>query len=213
MQVIGAGFGRTGTLSLKAALEALGFGPCYHMAEVRTHPEHIALWQAAGEGQAIDWDTLFAGYAAAVDWPACTFYEQLMRLYPEAKVVLTVREPERWYESAQTTIYEISGPHAAAAGSPMPTAQLHMIDTIIWQGTFGGRFEDKQHAIAVFEKNIQEVKERVPRERLLVFDVREGWAPLCRFLQVPLPEGPFPRLNEAQEFRQRMEERRRAGAG
>src|SRR4051812_1473786 len=92
IRVIGAGFGRTGTLSLKAALEMLGFGPCYHMSEVFAHPEHFALWTAAWRGQPIDWDALFHGYQATVDWPGCAFYQQLMRQYPDAKVLLSVRD-------------------------------------------------------------------------------------------------------------------------
>src|SRR5436309_15782365 len=108
MKVIGAGFGRTGTLSVKAALEELGFGPCYHMVEVFDKPRHVELWQAAAEGKPIDWDELFAGYNAAVDWPACTFYQQLMQAYPAAKVLLTVREPQSWYESTKNTIYPAS---------------------------------------------------------------------------------------------------------
>src|SRR5262245_50709202 len=108
LRVIGAGFGRTGTLSLKAALEQLGFNPCYHMVEVLSHPDHIARWRAIGEGQAAEWEALFAGYQAAVDVPASEYYAQLMQAYPEAKVVLTVRDPEQWYESASSTIFRVA---------------------------------------------------------------------------------------------------------
>src|SRR5579884_3535914 len=106
LKIIGAGFGRTGTLSVKAALEELGFGPCYHMIEVFQHPDHLLQWEAATRGEAIDWRKLLEGYQAAVDWPACSFYKQLMEIYPDAKVLLTVRDPEKWYESVISTIYQ-----------------------------------------------------------------------------------------------------------
>lgn len=107
LEVIGAGFGRTGTMSLKVALEELGFEPCYHMSEVFTHPEHVELWRAAAQGEPVEWEQIFGGYRATVDWPACTFYGELMENYPDAKVILTVRDPQRWYESAYNTIYTI----------------------------------------------------------------------------------------------------------
>ena len=211
LRVIGAGFGRTGTLSIKAALETLGFGPCYHMTEVFGHLEHAAIWQAAYAGQAVDWERIFADYAATVDWPACTFYGQLFAAYPEAKALLTVRDPERWYESVRETIYTMSRLDGAPPGVPMEAPR--MIGTLIWQGTFHGAFEDKQRAIAIFEQHNREVQERIPADRLLVYDVKEGWEPLCRFLGVAAPIGqPFPHLNERDAFRA-MTHRRAAGEG
>lgn len=194
MRVIGAGFGRTGTMSLKAALDEIGFGPCYHMVEVFKHAEHDDLWQKASEGKTVDWRDLFADYESAVDWPACTFYRQLMDEYPEAKVVLTVREPVRWYESVRNTIY--------MASAHMDRDQHHrMIDAVVWRGTFGGRFEDKAHAISVFERHNSEVMRRVPHDQLLCFDVKQGWGPLCRFLGVEVPKDkPFPHLNDSESF-------------
>jgi hypothetical protein len=105
LKVIGAGFGRTGTQSLQVALEELGFTRCYHMTEVFAHPEHAAAWSAARRGESVDWDTLFAGYQAAVDWPPCAFYQELLDRFPDAKVILTVRDADKWYESALQTIY------------------------------------------------------------------------------------------------------------
>jgi len=218
VKVIGAGFGRTGTLSLKAALEELGFGPCYHMTEVFRHPEHAPLWEAAARGEPVDWDRFLAGYQATVDWPACNFYEPLMRRYPDAKVVLTVRDPQRWYASTASTIYRM---HQITAISPL-TATLfaligrfvaagrvtRMINAVVWKGTFEGNFADQRQAIAIFERHIQEVKERVPADRLLVYDVQEGWAPLCAFLGVPVPNGrPFPHLNDAESFQKMVRQR------
>ena len=215
MRVIGAGFGRTGTMSLKVALEELGFGPCYHMTEVFEHPEHIEYWDAARRGEPVDWGSLLGEYGAAVDWPACTFYEELIEKYPDAKVLLSVRDPERWYESTRNTIYELSKLSVISPFS-RPTFRLvglfvpaigeisRMNNKLIWNDTFDGRFEDREYAKAVFEGHNAEVRRRVPPEKLLVYEVKEGWGPLCDFLGVEAPDEPFPRLNDTAEMRQRV---------
>jgi len=212
LKVIGAGFGRTGTLSLKAALEELGFGPCYHMSEVFGHPDDAAQWEALTRGEPIDLHKLMAGYQAAVDWPACAFYEELMQAYPDAKVLLTVRDPEEWYASASETIYQgsrrFSGSRMASPLSIVASIFFRgrkrigsMINALIWERTFGGNFEDKDHAIAVFNQHIENVKDRVPPGRLMVYNVKEGWEPLCAFLGVEVPrDKPFPHLNERASF-------------
>ncbi len=213
LSVIGAGFGRTGTLSLRIALEQLGLGPCYHMVEVFRHPEHIAVWERAGRGEPVDWEAeLFAGYGSAVDWPASAFYRQLAERYPEAKVVLTVRDLERWHRSCMDTIFPAVAGGASLGDDPVAGAQAAMARRIIGEGTFGGRADDPAHAIAVHERHIADVKRAVPPERLLVFEVAEGWGPLCRFLGKPVPDAPFPKVNSTDEFRE-MVAARRAGGG
>jgi hypothetical protein len=218
IEVIGAGFGRTGTMSLKVALEELGFGPCYHMIELFGHPEHVPVWEAASRGQSVDWEEIFGGYRATTDWPACSFYEELMERYPDAKVILTVRDPERWYESTYNTIYGIrrmaSSPVFRLVGLFRPGMGLaaRMNDRLIWEDTFGGSLEDRGRAIRVFERHNEEVEERVPPGKLLVYEVKEGWEPLCEFLGVEVPENkPFPHLNDTVTFR-RMIRRRLAFA-
>jgi hypothetical protein len=210
LEVIGAGFGRTGTMSLKVALEELGFGPCYHMREVFAHPEHVELWRAATHGKPLDWERIFGGYRATVDWPACTFYSELMERYPDAKVILTVRDPQRWYESAYNTIYRITRAASSLifylASLVMPRAKgmkraRRMIDEIVWEKEFDGRFEDRGYAIETFERHNAEVEQRVPTENLLVYEVKAGWAPLCEFLGVNVPDKPFPHLNDTETFR------------
>jgi hypothetical protein len=209
----GAGFGRTGTMSLKVALEELGFGPCYHMSEVFTHPEHVELWRAATREEQVDWEQIFGGYRATVDWPGCTFYKELLERSPNAKVILTVRDPQRWYESAYNTIYRITG----AASSPLfYLASLlmlrarrmkqarRMIVELIWEREFHGRFEDREYAIETFERHNEEVTQHVLPEKLLVYEVKEGWAPLCEFLGVEVPDKPFPHLNDSAVFRDRI---------
>lgn len=206
LRLIGAGFGRTGTASLKAALEQLGFDKCYHMQEVFGHPEHVSLWQAAVDGKAVDWETLFDGYQATVDWPGCTFYKELMACYPEAKVLLNVRDPEAWYKSATDTIYRRSQMGFPKSLVPLFVPRLRrfirMVNSLIWKKTFDGRFADKAYALSVFEGHIAEVKRTVPEDKLLVYEVKQGWEPLCAFLDVPVPDAPFPRLNDSAAFHQ-----------
>jgi len=202
MKVIGAGFGRTGTMSLKVALEELGFGPCYHMIEVFEHPEHLPLWEAAAQGEPVDWEKLLAGYQSTVDWPGCTFYKDLMKAYPDVKVLLNVRDSDKWYESARNTIY-------AAVNIPDPPPGRRMVDKLIWEQTFDGNFENRQHAIEVFEQHNEEVKKHTPSERLLIYEVKEGWEPLCEFLGVEAPrDKSFPRLNDTESFKQMVQQRR-----
>lgn len=203
LEVIGAGFGRTGTFSLKLALETLGFGPCYHMFEVSGHPGHDLLWEAMAEGRGGDWEEIFAGFRSAVDWPVAAFYEPLMQRYPEAKVILTVRDPEAWYASASRTIAPSPEAMRERSGSRMPRL-------VIWDGVFNGRFHEKEHALAVFERNTADVKASVPASRLLVYDPKEGWDPLCRFLGVAQPAEPYPHRNTTEQFIERQEKRRPA---
>ena len=217
MRVIGAGFGRTGTTSLKAALQELGFGPSYTLSEVFRNPEHVSVWEAASDpaGKEVDWEGFLAGYGVAVDWPACSFYEELMQAFPEARVILSVRDPAEWYESMRSTIYGLrrltDGPIPVRAAFalawlfvPGVVGTVRLADRLVWEGTFDGRFEDRSYAMGVFERHNDAVRRRVPPERLLVFDAREGWEPLCDFFGVEAPDEPFPRLNEAREMRRRL---------
>ena len=185
MRVVGAGFGRTGTTSLKAALEKLGFGPSYSLSEVFANPEHVGFWEAAGcpTREELDWEGFLAGYGVAVDWPACSFYEELMEAFPEAPVILTVRDPAPWYESTRSTIYELrrltTGPLPVRAAfalaglfAPGVAGTVRLADRLVWEDTFDGRFEDRAYAMEVFKRHNEAVRRRVPPERLLVFDVR-----------------------------------------
>lgn len=199
IEVIGAGFGRTGTLSLKTALERLGFGPCHHMLEVVARPQQSPRWAAAASGD-VDWDGLLEGYRAIVDWPGCAFWRELSAHYPEARVVLTTRDPQAWYRSIRNTIYEAL---TRADVEPLPDLQRSMAQHLILDRTFGGRLDDAAHAIAVFERHNRAVREQLPAGRLLEFDVSEGWAPLCAFLGRAVPEDPFPASNTTAEFRAR----------
>jgi len=198
LTVIGAGLGRTGTLSLKRALEELGLGPCHHMEEVMAHPDQIPIWHAAGRDETVDWGELLAGYRSSVDWPSAQFWAELADRFPAAKIVLTVRDTDRWYESFSKTILTLLG----APDAPNPTigAILAMAQDVIVRRAFDGRLDDPDHIKASFDRHNAMVKAALPPDRLLVFEVAQGWEPLCAFLGVPVPATPFPRLNSTKEF-------------
>jgi sulfotransferase family protein len=212
LKVVGAGFGRTGTLSLKAALERLGVGPCYHMMEVFPRPEHVAMWHRLAFGHPINWDELFRGFHATVDWPSARWWREIAAHFPDAKVLLSVRDPEAWYKSMSDTIAQPLREPSPDGAPEIVRLQSEMVRKAILLETFDNRFEDKAHAIDVFNRHNQEVRDTIDPARLLTFDVREGWEPLCRFLEVPIPDEPFPRLNDTattQAMIQRMRESRR----
>lgn len=202
IKVLGAGLGRTGTLSLKIALEMLGLGPCYHMAEVFHHPTHPDLWSAAADGQ-VDWEKLFEGYASTVDWPSTYFWRELANYYPDAKVILTHRSTESWIKSAKATIFrhmESDPPE----DKPIMAAQKRMVQKLILRSSFAGNVEDPVHLAKVYEAHNEEVRRTIPADRLLVYQVKEGWEPLCKFLGVPVPAADFPSVNSTEDFQARV---------
>jgi hypothetical protein len=204
IEVIGAGFGRTGTLSLKRALEQLGFGPTYHMQEVMRRPSHIARWHEFAVSGSMDWGTLFDRFRSCVDFPASCAWRELIDHYPSAKVVLTIRDPDKWWKSTAATIYPLTRtafPWWLRKLAPPADHWLDMVDRLVWDGIFAGRFEDRDYAIDVFERHIATVRAEVPSSKLLVFDVRDGWEPLCDFLGVPTPRDEFPNVNDATAVR------------
>jgi hypothetical protein len=205
LEIVGAALGRTGTNSLKLALEQLGFGPCHHMFEVRDHPEQLPYWQAAARGEPPDWDEVFTNYRACVDWPSARFWREIAAHYPDAKVLLTLRDADKWFDSVHATIYPvIMSREAREPGRFRDT--LEMAAEIIIKQTFGGRLDDRDDAIAVFRAYEEEVRRTIAPERLLAYDVSQGWEPLCAFLEVPVPDTPFPRTNTREEFREKRPE-------
>lgn len=198
LQLIGAGVGRTGTLSLKSALETLGIAPCHHMVEVARHPEQAPLWAAAARGAA-DWHALLGGFRAAVDWPAAAFWRELGVVFPTARVILTVRDAAAWHASFRETIVAHTAGLAPPPGSAL-RAVYDLTRELVLDGVFAGRADDAAYAIGVYEKHNREVIATIAAERLLVYDVAEGWEPLCRFLDRPVPQEPFPRLNTRSGF-------------
>jgi len=200
LAVIGAGFGRTGTLSLKLALEQVGLGPCMHMMALRDNPDRLPHWEALARGEEVDWDQVFAGFRATVDWPAARFWRQLADHFPAAKVVLTARPAESWLQSVHKTIYPVMRDRAKS-DDPRRRRTADMAYELIVNQTFDGRMADPDHAIAVYRAHNAEVERTIPADRLLTYDVTQGWGPLCDFLGLPAPETPFPRTNTTAEFK------------
>jgi hypothetical protein len=191
LELIGAGWGRTGTLSVFTALERLGFR-CHHMHEVFLHPEQSELFLAAARGNS-DWNAIYGEYTATVDWPGAAFWRELVIEYPDAKVLLTERDPDDWYESFRATIRQ-----------PLTNGGFGTWDEMareaIVNGDLGGEPENRDKAIAAFVRHNADVRAEIAPERLLVYRVTEGWEPLCAFLGVDVPDEPFPRLNDRESF-------------
>jgi hypothetical protein len=196
IDVVGPGFGRTGTTSVKAALELLGFGPCYHMQEVYEQG-HIEAWEAVIAGAPLDCDRMFTGFRSTLDWPSCSYWKQIKRANPNAKVLLTRRDPDAWFDSMERTIFP-----ALRAEHPDPERTRWRASTrkLLFEETFGNRF-DRAHVIGVLRAHEQDVIASVSRDELLVFDAADGWVPLCAFLGVEVPDLPFPHANSTVEFR------------
>jgi hypothetical protein len=198
LKVIGAGVGRTGTMSFKGAVEQLLEQPCYHMVEVFSHPEHVALWRAAAEGKKVDWAALLADYGATSDFPACLFWEEQLEANPDAAVVLsTRRDSQSWWESASQTIFAIDG-------SSLPPEMADWFE--MWRAVASNRFTsswtDRDAAIAAYERHNADVRARVPADRLVEWQPGDGWGPICQALGVTVPDQPFPHLNKREDFPQ-----------
>jgi Sulfotransferase domain len=211
LKIIGAGFGRTGTWSMQYALNQLGF-PCYHMSEVvlnKANKSHLNFWRKVANsppGAQQDWEQVFAKYSAAVDNPACCVWRELRVAYPDAKVLLTLHPlgAETWYESTIATIYFTEGMWQFKVLewlSPWARKFGGMSHKLVFERSLQGAFPDKAKAIARYNAHIDEVKAAVPADKLLIFSVDQGWAPLCAFLGVPQPAGNFPDVNHRAEFK------------
>ena len=214
LQVIGTGHGRTGTNSLKLALEQLGFGKCYHMSELIYNPDNLIYFEQAERGEAVDWDKLFNGYHSACDFPVILYIDKLIKKYPEAKLIHTTCDPESWYKSFSDTILQVSKP-------PAPLKMLKMMLKMPFSSTLrkrlrvlrfngkmlkkmaGDRVKTKEGMIAHYNEYNKKMLNLVPNDRLLIYDVKSGWGPLCNFLNVPVPNEPFPVSNTTQEFVER----------
>ncbi len=206
IKVIGAGFGRTGTLSLKNALEQLGFGKSHHMEEVIKSRAQVDYWSEIAQGQPVDWPKVFEGFQSTTDFPACSYYRELAAEYPDAKIVLSVRDEDSWYRSVEQTILPVSESIPKWLVAVLPRARImnKAIQRIVWQNTFDGRARDPEHAKAVFRDHNQTVIDSFPKERVLVFQAKDGWEPLCAFLEVDVPAEPYPHLNDTAEMLRRV---------
>ena len=201
LQVIGAGMPRTGTLSLKTALEQLGFGPCHHMTEVFAHPEQWPLWDRVGDGEEVEWEDIFGPYRSTTDAPGVFFWRQLAARYPDARLILTERDPDRWYESTAATIFSaqhremLQGSPVGAIIAKLSRQSWASRDDIVRTGP-----PPREVMIELFKAHNAAVRAEAPPERLLVYSVSQGWDPLCKFLGVEVPDRPFPHVNSTEEF-------------
>ncbi len=216
MKVIGTGLGRTGTMSLKKALEQLYGGKCFHMTELLHLPKRIKYLKAYEKNGATDWAALFEGFNTVTDYPICLYYETLLEKYPDAKFVHTIRNPEKWYASVRETIYR-GKPKNVKEGLRLvynlirssdmrkvaPVFQYN--DKVIWGNQFQNKFENKAFAIDTYLAHTERVKATIPKEKLLIFSVKDGWASLCDFLNLPVPETPFPQTHQRKNFNVKMD--------
>ncbi len=212
IKIIGAGLPRTGTNTLKQSLEMLGYSKTYHMKELIVHPEDLHHWLTLENNETPNWDELYEGFQATVDFPAYPWYKEHMERYPDAKVIMTVRPFEGWYKSIKSTIWT-AGPQTLfqklgmlvkLAFNPRLRSVIKCVKLakrMIFAKHLEGRFEDKAFAEKVFNKHMEDVKAYVPADKLLVYDVRDGWGPLCAFLNVPEPTEELPHLNKKENFK------------
>lgn len=199
LKLIGAAFPRTGTMSLKKALEDIGFGKCYHMHELFLNPDHIPIWQTAGSGETPDWSKIFKNYSAALDTPACLYWHELHLAFPEAKIILLKRDPMEWYESLYETAYQvITGP----GGDNDPALKLVRRD--FFDVFMQGKFSDQAFAISIYQQYCENVINKFSKDQLLIYHISDGWLPLCKFIGYKIPDFDFPFKNTRADFRARM---------
>ena len=212
MKMIGVGFGRSGTMSLKAALEELGADPCFHMIDLimgENKERDLAYWVKIADREPVDWHEVFEPWEATVDWPACSRWEELVEAFPDVPVLLNYRDFDGFYESCKNTILAVK--EAAMAGHipedeanrDLPAPELwETIEKIIWQGDFQGRFHDKDWMRQMYADRIETIKASVPSDRLILWELGvDGWEPLAEALGVEVPNTPFPHLHDTNEFR------------
>jgi hypothetical protein len=195
LKVVGAGVGRTGTASLKLALEQLLGGRCHHMLEIVADPGQVPGWTAAIEGRDVDWQQLLGGYVALVDWPGASFWPELSAAYPDALVLLSTRDPEAWYRSASDTIFNVFE-HA-----PLGREQWFAALKTMFAERFSDDLDNPTAMMDAFERHNARVRAGVPADRLLEWTASEGWEPICERLGVAVPNEPFPRTNTTNETR------------
>jgi len=217
IKIIGAGLPRTGTNTLKQSLETLGYTKTYHMKNLIVNPDNLHYWLSLENNETPNWDELYEGYQGTVDFPAYAWYKEHMVQYPEAKVIMTVRPFEGWYASIQSTVWQ-AGPQTVPEKITMMTKLLFnprlrevikcvkLAKRMIFAKHLQGKFADKAFAEKVFNQHMEDVKAHVPPEKLLVYNVRDGWGPLCNFLDVPEPAEPLPHLNKRENFKTMLAE-------
>ncbi len=215
LKVIGAGGPRTGTASLKDALEILGFGKCYHMEWLFNHPEEVKLWHDLFDDKPVDIQKMFEGFQSTVDFPGYLNYKKLFDAFPDSKVILSERDPEKWYESAVNTVFAVT-PQTFSQKLGMMKKMITssrfrkiaksfmLVEKYLWKLHYKGQFKNKELALKIYKEFNEEIKSTIPSDRLLVYNIGDGWEPLCKFLEVDIPDQPFPFKNKRQEFHEQI---------
>ena len=215
IKVIGVGGPRTGTASLKVALEILGFGKCYHMEWLFNHQEQIKYWHELFDTGTTDFDTLFDGFSSTVDFPGYMNYKPLLEKYPDAKLILSERDPEDWYDSAINTVYAVT-PQTFGQKLGMMKKMIFssrfrkisksfmLVEKYLWNGKYRGKFKNKKLTLKIYNDFNEEVKKYVPSDQLLIYNISDDWEPLCKFLNVKVPDEEFPYKNKRKDFREQI---------
>lgn len=210
MKVLGVGFGRTGTMSLKQALADLGAGPCFHMIDLimgENRARDLAYWVRIADGETVDWHEVFDGWESTVDWPAASKWREMAAAFPDTPVLLNVRDFDGWYRSVENTILAVklaarAGELEQDANREQPAPELWgVIERLIWEGDFQGRFEDRDWVRKMYDDRIEEIRSTIPADRLTIWNLGDGWGPLAAMLGVDPPAHEFPRLHDTNEFR------------
>ena len=215
LKIIGAGGPRTGTASLKTALEILGFGKCYHMEWLFNHPEQIKYWKELFDNNTTDFDVLFEGFSSTVDFPGYMNYKALYEKYPDSKVILTDRDPEEWYNSAINTVYAATPQTIfqklnlllrmiSSARFRKIAKTFMLVEKYLWNVHYQGQFKQKGKALKIYKEFNEEIIKNIPSDRLLIYNIGHGWEPLCSFLNVPVPDKEFPFKNKRKEFKEQI---------
>ena len=215
LRVVGTGLSRTGTTTIRKVLEELGFGPCYNSSELFTRPRGIEFWDALEQKQNVDFDEFFTNYKAIIGFPGYIFHQELKEKYPDAKVILSVRDPELWYDDISNTVFESGPSHVNQAyAEKVREFDPYLADCIsrihalqkrnLEDDYFEGRFADKDYAVQRYVQWTERIIGLYDADELLVYSVFDGWEPICEFLDVPVPENkPFPHLNDPDTFHNR----------
>jgi len=215
LSVIGTGLSRTGTTTLRKVLEELGFSPCYNSTELFIRPRGIEFWEGLEQGEEVDFENFFSNYNGIIGFPGYIFHQQLKAEYPDARVILSYREPEEWYEDISKTVFESVSSHVNKAYAEEVRSfdpyladcieRIHALQLrILEENYFEGRFADKDYAVQRYVEWNEGIKDIYSEDELLVYQVTEGWEPVCKFLGVPVPEGKeFPHLNHPKTFHNR----------
>jgi hypothetical protein len=196
IEVVGAGVGRTGTHSLKIALEQLLGAPCHHMVEILGDPAQVPAWTDAIEGRPVDWSAMLSGYRSIVDWPGGAFWPELSSAFPDALVLLSVRDPEAWYRSASNTIFLAFDRFPPELAPWMGEVRKLLHDR------FSDEIDNPTAMMDAFVRHNEAVRTEVPANRLLEWTPGDGWEPICERLGLPVPTDPFPVTNTTGEFRE-----------